>query len=205
MKLRIFNKDNQGRDLFYIDLFDFKELNNIWLSFSMGRNTILTPQTERLIKIIEERLVSHELLEEFIQMLFKEIQSIPDIEQVYLPASVLNNEGKFCQATYNTLEDIYKDYLPANFEPITSSCGYPYDDICGYLYLKSKDENVLQLTEKEFARVASYSERLESTFQYMKKEGATFFNITMKAKEESVEFFWMIIEKKTELIFIVKI
>lgn len=204
MKQRIFCKDKQGRDLFYMDIYDYPELNSIWLSFSMGRKCILTSETERLMRIIEERLIPQELRAEFIQRLFKVIQVIPHIEQVYLPESVLTKEGIYSDAIYNTLEEVYKDYVPENFEPLTSISGYPFDDICGHLYLKSKDDNVQQLTESEFTKVVAHSDRLKTVYRLEKKPGCTYFNTTVKSASESIEFYWMICEGKTCLIFLVR-
>ncbi len=204
MKQRIFCKNNQGRDLFYVDIYDYPELNSIWLSFSMGRKCILNRETERLMRIIEERLVPQELRLVFIQRLFKAVQDIPHIEQIYLPESILTRDGQFCEETYNTLEDIYKDYIPDNFEPLTQISGYPFDDICGHLFLKSKDEYVQELTETEFSTVAAHSDRLNMVYQLEKKPGCTYFNTTIKSASESIEFYWMICGGKTCLIFLVR-
>jgi hypothetical protein len=204
MKQRIFCKDKNGRDLFYMDIYDYMELNSIWLTFSMGRKCVLNQETERLMRIIEERLVPQELREEFIQRLFRAIQNIPDIEQVYLPTSLLTKEGKYSEETYNTLEDIYKDYMPENFEPLTPFSGYPFDDICGHLFLKSKDEDVQQLTETEFSKITVHSKRLNSVYRFEQKPGCTYFNATLKSASESIEFYWMICEGRTSLIFLVR-
>lgn len=205
MKTRIFCKDKAGRDLFFIDLYDIPELNKLWLRFSTGKKWILSPETERLINCIEERLVPESLRQEFIQRLLDTIQRIPDIEQVYFPDSLISKDGSYSEVYHNQLEEIYKDVIPDNFEPLTQASGYIFEDICGHLYLQSKSDNVTQLVESDFIKTLEYSERLKSVYYLTKGEGATYFNTTIKTQTESIEIFWMNYKGKTELAFIVRI
>jgi hypothetical protein len=205
MKKRIFCTNKNGRDLFYMDVHDYPELNSIWLQFSMGRMSISNTDTERLMRCIEERLVPDELRNEFIKYLFEAIKKIPDVEQVFIPESLLTKDGKYSESTYNALEEIYKDYIPENFEPLTQMSGYPFDDICGHLYLKAKDENVQQLTQEEFAKVTSHSERLSSVYFQLENSQNKYFNTTIKSNKTEIEVFWMVSINKTVLIFMVQI
>lgn len=205
MKKRVFCKSVEGRDLFFVDVYDIPGLNNIWLHFSMGKKVISTPDIDRLIRCAEERLVPSAMREHFIQEIFKLIREIHDIEQVFIPECLLNKDGIYCEETYNTLEDIYKDYIPLNFEPLTEISGYPFEEICGYLYLKSKQMDVIQLSESQFEMCALNSERLQSVYKYLKSSNGSYYNVEIKTLEESIEVYWMNSGGKTVLAFIVRI
>lgn len=204
MKTRIFYKNPAGRDLFFIDIYDIPDMESMWVRFSMGREAVLTIDTERIIRCIEERLVNDKLRSFFVSELFKHIQAIPNIEQVYLQDSVLKADGTFSEELYNTLEDLYKDFNTEDYEPLTMVTGYPFEEICGLLFLLSGKKGVTKLNEKQFSEIANNSDRLASVFNQLKRSDSSYFSRKETHASEEIEIFWMNSEERTVLAFVVR-
>ncbi|MBL0065772.1 MAG: hypothetical protein IPP38_12335 [Bacteroidetes bacterium] len=76
-------KDPKGHLLFYIEVAEYFYLEYIvWTSIPLS--VINTKEIINYIRIIEERVMSNDLRENFIEKLFKEIKEISGIEKYYL-------------------------------------------------------------------------------------------------------------------------
>lgn len=200
---RYFCKNENGRDLFYLDFVFVAGTDLIFIEHSLKYNI----SNHQPAKILLDKLIQNNIAEVerrgFITLLCDFIKTIPGIEEYYFQDEVLSLNGKYLEDNYSTIEWlIEKKYLP-DFTPFTATCNSIFfDAFRGILTTELNSNHLTSISREHFEELIINNEKLQLEYVENYSPNTQFFCLRKEYNHMFYEVYIMTLNQHIRLFFI---
>jgi hypothetical protein len=199
---RFFCKDENDRDLFYLELFFDYELETIFWNLSIDISLFLTEEAEDIINQIviidaptEKRLI-------LIDNLFEILKQLPEIENYFFSDELLDKNGTYSKDTADTLNNIllnkdFPDYTPFAEHSNT----YYFYFFIPFLKSVIKENEITFVKRKEFELLVKNRFDLQAQYAEEYSNNAVFICIKLFNNDTQYNCYVLTIDNSIKLFF----
>lgn len=200
--LRIFCQSISGRDLFYIQLIYFKELNYFDFSTSLNYNLNQNHKAKALIKQIINVPISEDERLRNIDKLMLYIQTLPGIDQYYFSDDLLNSEGQYMEFYSNVICDMLIDKEFPDYTPFSINLNAFYFDYCRQiLEIEINRETPIYVAKEPFEELVNLNKQLAAEYVEWLSPNSKYFIVNF-TDVKNYDFYVMAINFKVVMFFV---
>lgn len=200
--VKIFCQSVSGRDLFYIQLIYFTNLNYFDFSTSLNFNLNQNPKAKSLIEQIIDITISEDERLRNIDKLMLYIQTLPGINQHYFSDDLLNTEGRYMEYYSHVISDIITDKEFPDYSPFSKNENPFYFEYCRQiLETEINNENPIYTAKEHFEELIALNPQLAAEYVEWLSPDAEFF-IVKFTDIKYYDFYVMAINFKVVMFFV---
>ncbi len=203
MNQRYFCKSSSGRDLLYINIDDFDNLDSFHFESSLPFQVINDDDLKPLITIVCDKNITETERVNAINLLFEKIKMKPDIEFYYLPDYTLNGKGEYLEFYANTIAEVLGDITFPDYTGFSEETNFLYFECFQKIFnLLKKGGKLKSINNEHFIQLLPYNPALQylyveslSTcnkfFYYQEEDNGNYMDFYIMETDDKLSFFFI--------------